>query len=166
MADAISSTGKLVNLAPWWTKLNQKYGPEIGYLPEASKTWLLVKPEHEAEGNERFFDVNISTEGRPFLGSFIGNHEGTLNFVRQKVIGFVKDIYKLTEVALINPQNAYILYINGISQRWQYLSRTTPEISEELKPLERAIRTMFLPALFGGRYINDQLRNIIALPIR
>ena len=80
--------------------------------------------------------------------------------------GFVNPVFELSEVAKINPQNAYILYINGISQRWQYLSRATPEISEELKPLEKAIRTMFLPALFGGRYINDQLRNIIALPIR
>ena len=35
--DDINSAWKLVNLAPWWTKLNDKEGPEIGYYPEASK---------------------------------------------------------------------------------------------------------------------------------
>ena len=37
-------------------------------------------------------------------------------------------------------------------------------MSEAFKPLEKAIRTMFLPTLFGGRAISDQLRNIITLP--
>ena len=116
-ADDRDTLGKLRELAPWWKKLKEE-GPKVGFYPEASKTWLLVKPEHKAEGKESISHVNISTEGRPFLGSFIGNHEGTMKFIRQKVTGFVKDIYELTEVALINPQIAYTLYINGISLRW------------------------------------------------
>ena len=138
----------MINLAPYWKDLKIQ-GPEVGFHPEASKTWLIVKPEHENnEGIEEFSDVKKTNEGRPLLGSFIGTREGTLGFVKLQVAGFVKDVTELAEAAKTNPQNAYILFINSISRRWQYLSRTTPDISEELKPLEKAIRTIFLPQLF------------------
>ena len=165
-ADDRVAPGKIKNLANYWVDLKVQ-GPEIGFYPEPSKTWLIVKPEHENnEGIEEFNDVKKTNEGRPLLGSFIGTREGTLGFVKEQVVGFVKVIGELAEAAKTNPQNAYTIFINSISRRWQYLSRTTPDISEELKPLEKAIRTVFLPQLFGGREINQQLRDIIALPLR
>ena len=48
-ADDINSTWKLVNLVPWWTKLNDDEGPEIGYYPEASTSWLLAKTVNKAD---------------------------------------------------------------------------------------------------------------------
>ena len=78
----------------------------------------------------------------------------------------MKDVHELSEIVLKDPQVAYSLYINGISLRWRFLARTTLGILEAFKPLLKAIRTMFLPSLFGGWALSDQFRNIIALPTR
>ena len=91
-ADDRVTPGKIKNLANYWVDLKVQ-GPEIGFYPEPSKTWLIVKPEHENnEGIEEFNDVKKTNEGRPLLGSFIGTREGTLGFVKLQVAGFVKDV--------------------------------------------------------------------------
>jgi len=46
----------------------------------------VVKPEDRAEARELFDDLGIVVKsGQRFLGSFIGDHEGTQEFVEQKV---------------------------------------------------------------------------------
>ena len=47
--------------------------------PEASNSFLLVTTEHEAEAKDNFSDINITTDVRKLLGSFIGTHENTMD---------------------------------------------------------------------------------------
>ena len=47
-ADDASAAQKLVGLKNWWNNMT-KIGLEYGYLPNASKTWLIVKEERLKE---------------------------------------------------------------------------------------------------------------------
>ena len=49
---------------------------------------------------------------------------------------------------------------------WNYLTRSTKDISHLLQPLEDIIRTKFIPALTGRPAPNDDLRALLALPCR
>ena len=70
------------------------------------------------------------------------------------------------EVAKSDPQLAYCAYVFGTSKRWQFVSRTTPGISEPLKKLEELIRSKLIPAIVGKEYCSDELRLIFRLPAR
>ena len=58
-ADDGSGGGKLIDILDWWRFL-QLNGPALGFFPDASKTWLVVKPEFEQKARELFPDVNIN----------------------------------------------------------------------------------------------------------
>ena len=163
-ADDGSGGGDLMNLHEWWQDI-QLNGPPLGYFPNASKTWLIVKPEHRARAEELFQDINI-TDGRKFLGSFIGNAERTAMFVEEKIKEWEKNIEALIEIAKSEPQLAYSAYVFGTSRRWQFVCRTTPNISEPLKKLESVIREKLIPAILGGRNTSDEMRKLYALPAR
>ena len=45
-ADDGTAGGKLKDLHTYWHDL-QKKGPLFGYFPNASKTWLITKPQFE-----------------------------------------------------------------------------------------------------------------------
>ena len=77
-----------------------------------------------------------------------------------------KDIDALVEIAQSEPQLAYTAYVYGTSRRWQFVCRTTPEISAELTKLEEMLKCKLIPAIFGNRTISDDLRKIIRLPAR
>ena len=62
-ADDASASGTLEELKIWWDELVTD-GPQLGYLPNAKKCWLITKPEKE-ERAKAMFDgtaINISTE--------------------------------------------------------------------------------------------------------
>ena len=50
--------------------------------------------------------------------------------------------------------------------KWNYLTRTVPNIGNLLQPLEEVIRRKFLPSLTGQNAFNDVTRDLLALPIR
>ena len=68
-ADDSRTAGKLKALKIWWDAL-QLSGPAYGYYPKPSMTSLIVKEEHKEEVESLFPDLNITTEGYRFLGSF------------------------------------------------------------------------------------------------
>ena len=138
-ADDGSGGGKLDPLLKWWNDLKMN-GPLFGYYPEATKTWLVVKPAYEERARELFSDVNITTEGRKFLGSFIGSPEAARAFIADKIVEWEKDITALTQIAKYEPQLAYSAYIYGTSRRWQFVCPTTPGISEAIQSLKAFIR--------------------------
>ena len=109
-ADDGSGGGRLTELREWWDDLKRN-GPLFGYYPEATKTWLIAKPAFEERARELFPDVNVTTEGRKFLGSFIGSAEATTAFVNSKIEEWEKDIVALAKIAEYEPQLAYSAYI-------------------------------------------------------
>ena len=164
-ADDGSGGGKLDGLLDWWKELKEN-GPLFGYFPEATKTWLLVKPAHEERARALFPDIKITTEGRKFLGSFIGTQEATELFVKEKIKDWEKDLMALAKIAEYEPQLAYNAYIYGTSRRWQFVCRTTPGISKAMESLEVCIQSQLMPAILGGREVTDDLRVILNLPAR
>ena len=157
--------GKVSAVRRWWDKIKAR-GPGYGYFPNPRKSWLIVKPQYQDEAKSLFPDVNITTEGQRYLGSFIGTEEGKRQFVKNEVQKWAEEISTIAEIGRTEPQLAYSAYTVGISKRWSYLLRTTPDIADLLEPIEETITRDLLPAITGQAVINEKLRSLFALPAR
>ena len=72
--DDAMAGGKLAKLHAWWDHICE-LGPDYGYFPNATKTWLVVKGHLEgARGMFEGTGITITVEGRRYLGAAIGNH--------------------------------------------------------------------------------------------
>ena len=98
-----------------WTQWVQS----LDITQNASKTWLVVKPEHlkEAELHFQGTDVMITTRGQRHLGHALGDRTFVREFVVEKVTGWVKEMEKLSTIAKVKPQAAHIVYIHGLMHR-------------------------------------------------
>ena len=143
--DDSAAGAQLEKVKLWWDQLNAT-GPAYGYFPNGAKTWLVVKPHVEAKAQELFGSaaVNITVEGRPYLGGAVGESGFVTRFVQQKVSGWVAEVMKLSQVAVTQPHAAFAAFTHGISSKWTYLSRTIPGISTLLQPLEDVVREHLL----------------------
>ena len=164
-ADDSAAGGKLDQLMKWWKDLKD-HGPMYGYYPKPSKTWLIVKPEHATKAKELFPDVQITTKGHRYLGSYIGTEEGVKEFILKETESWKADILGLVDIAANEPQLAYSAFIYGTSKRWNFVCRTTPGISDHLKLLEYCVKEDFIPAIMGKGFVPDQIRKIASLPAR
>lgn len=70
----------------------------------------------------------------------------------------------MAEIEKDEPQIACSAFTKGMCHRWVYVQRTINGIDHLFKPLEHAIRTLFIPAILGRQISED--RKIIALPLR
>ena len=163
-ADDGAGGGDLDTVKEFWKFLKSE-GPKYGYLVNPSKTFLLVKPGLENAAKAKFSDINITLEGHKYLGSYIGTDEGKEKFVKEEVKRWTKDIEGLSSLAENEPHLAYSAYVYGTSKRWNYLMRTTPDISYHLQDIEETIRSKFIPSLIGHQ-INDNYRVLFSLPVR
>ncbi len=166
-ADDASSTGKIKDLYEWWKKLTT-LGPRFGYSPNAMKTWLVTKEEHLTTATTQFANegVNITSEGRPYLGAALGKPEFVSSYVRNKVQSWCSIVDKLSSIAAIQPHAAYAAFTHGLSNKWTYLLRTISGIGNLFEPLESEIRTKLIPKLTGQSPPNDDLRHLLSLPAR
>ena len=76
------------------------------------------------------------------------------------------NITLLSDNAKSQPHAAYSALVHGLSSRWSYLSRVTPNISHLLIPLDTTLTTELLPTLTGRSAHNDQECALFALPAR
>ncbi len=164
-ADDAAAGGKIENLAIWWERILD-VGPKFGYFPKPSKSWLIVKPGLEDLAKSKFPDLNITSVGHKYLGSFIGTEEGVASFMKDKIEAWTSDIQDLARIASTEPQLAYAAFVYGTSKKWQYVMRTTPNISHLFKPLEHIIQDTFIPEIVGKSFLDDETRAILALPAR
>ena len=83
-ADDLGGGSKLTLLREWWSRVVE-HGPKFGYFPKASKSWLVVKEDMLLQAEELFRDtgINITTEGRKYLGGYVGTEEGSSASPRQ-----------------------------------------------------------------------------------
>ena len=170
-ADDSAAASSLKRLKSWWDLLNE-IGPLYGYFPNGAKTHMLVKPQHVAKAREIFKDtaIMISEEGERYLGGAIGTISFIQQYVQTKVDGWIKDIQKLSEFATTQPQAAYAALTHGLISRWNYLLRVIDwerlSSDELLQPLKAAIQSQFIPAITGQAPPGQQVREILALPVR
>ena len=82
-ADDAAAVGKILDLRDWWERLST-IGPSYGYFPNASKTWLVTKEGLLETARSIFADtgVNVTCNGRPYLGAAIGSEEYVAEQVR------------------------------------------------------------------------------------
>ena len=165
-ADDLIGAGSIVDLYEWWKKL-ETTGKKFGYLTNAKKSWIVVKPEKKEEVEQIFKDTSlqITIEGQKHLGAVIGSEEYKTEYVRAKVNDWINEIERLSEIAKIEPHAAYTAFTFGLKHKWTYVLRTIPKITELIEPLEFAIRNTFIPALMN-RTCTDIERELMTLPPR
>ena len=146
-ADDASAGGRLQHIKNWWDNISQ-IGPEYGYFPNASKTWLIVKERNLKQVKQLFqgTGVVITPEGKRHLGSAIGSHSFVESYVEGKVSEWKRELEHLSEIAMTQPQAAYATLTHGLVSKWTYLARTTPNIDALLKSREEVIRRKLLLA--------------------
>ena len=165
-ADDATVEAQLTPLRDYWDLL-QLIGPDFGYLPNASKTWLIVKEDKLQAATAMFqgTGINITTQGKRHLGAALGTRTFVEEYVHSKVAGWIQEVKRLSLVALSPPHAAYAAFTHGLSSRWVYVARTTPGIGDLLIPLEEAIRNGFLTSLTGQSAFSNAERDVMALPV-
>ena len=166
-ADDAGAGGNLDGLRSWWDQLCCE-GKNFGYYTNSSKSCLVVKEEKLAEARAIFdgSGISITSEGHNYLGAAIGIESFVKNYAADKVQAFLEEIDKLTTIAATQPHAAYSALTHGLSSKWTYLSRTIPDISSILQPIEQKLHREFLPSITGQNPFNQNERNLMALPVR
>ncbi len=111
--------GNLSDIRAWW-ECRKKVGPDYGYFPNASKTWLIVKDGQLEKAKTTFLgtDVNTTEEGKRYLGSAIGKRSFLETYVKQKVDTWVEELERLSSIAISQPHAAFAALTHGLSSRW------------------------------------------------
>ena len=166
-SDDSAAVGKITDLRIWWDKL-VTVGPDFGYYANSSKTWLITKQGHHAEAISTFAGtgVNVTPDGRPYLGTAIGSQAYMEAYARQKVGEWLSCVNHLTDIAKTQPHAAFAALTHGLMSKWTYLSRTTPGISHIMEPLDETLRCKLFPVLTGRPPPSDLECSLFALPAR
>ena len=95
-------------------------------LPNPSKTWFVTKEGSHSLGTDTFTDtgINITFEGRPYLGAAIGSRKFVDEFVESKVSSWVSNVCNLALIAKTQPHGAYSTLTHCLKNKWTYLCRT------------------------------------------
>ena len=105
-ADDASGAGSCADLRVWWDALCSA-GPNFGYHPNPSKTFLVTKPEHAEKAKQLFAGTNVSIcAGKRCLGAAIGSKSFTEEYVRKKVCTWVEEVKSLACIAATHPHSA------------------------------------------------------------
>ncbi len=91
-------------------------------------------------------DVKVTSEGRPHLHAALSTLEYIELHVRGKVQQWSRELECLASIAHTQPHAAHAAFIHGLASKWSYLTRTIPNTSHLLQPLEDTIRTRLAPA--------------------
>ena len=166
-ADDFAGCGKLHQLHTWWKKIEQ-FGPSLGYYPNALKSWLIVKSHCKTQADSIFADtkINITTEGRKYLGGYIGTSTSRDSYIKTLIQGRINQVENLTQIAYTEPQAAYSAFVAGFQHKLTYHIRTIPEMSNLLAPLDQIINDKFIPAITNGHHCSSEERILLSLPVR
>ena len=166
-ADDAAAAGTLSSLRHWWDDLCHS-GPSFGYNPNASKTWLITKEHHLSQASDLFMGsgVNITPQGRPYLGAALGSEKFCEQFIASKVSEWNEELTLLAKIATTQPHASFAAFIHGFVYKFTYLTRTNQNIDPLLQPLEDTIRSQLIPTWTGKPPPSDIVRNLFALPAR
>ena len=169
-ADNASAIGKFEDLHLLFKDL-ATFGSSYGYLPNSSKS-ILVVPEDRVERAKHYFNdvhgYNFSIQtGARYLGGFIGSDNLRDEYVSSKVTDWVYGVEKLAMVATKNQSHAaYTGFTKSFQHEWTYFQRTIGGIAHLFSDLEASIRTKFLPALQDEPEVDDTLRSLLGLRVK
>jgi hypothetical protein len=165
-ADDAQAVGCLSALRQWWDILVSR-GPGYGYFVNASKTNLVVKSTVIDQAITIFNGTGVQiAEGARDLGAAVGSETFVQQYVTKKISGFCKEMEYLSKIAESSPQAAHAAFVHGVRHRWLFLQRTLADTSNAFEPLENIIKNQFIPALLGGKLVNEAERSLLSLPGR
>ena len=137
------------------------------YFPNASKTWLVTKDGfHDAVSIFTNRRVNVTPNGRPYLGAATCSHENVTGQVESMVNKWISNIKCLATVAVTQLHAAFSALTYELMSKWTYLSRTVPDVGPLLRPLVDVLRSVLLPALTGRPPPSDLECTLFALPTK
>ena len=110
-------------------------------------------------------NVNITSDGRPYLGAPIGTRDFIDSFVQSKVETWLGIMNTLTDIACTQPHAAYTAFTHGISNFWLFVCRTTPQHPPSFTS-HRGMPSRFISTITGQTPPNDPLRRLLNLPAR
>ena len=125
-ADDANAGGSIPNVIKWFSVLIEK-GPVFGYFPEPQKSIVVVQPT-EAERVGRMLQETFASNcpkvvtGQRLLGGHLGDAAGKRQYVRDKVEHWVSLIQKLADIAVHDPQAAYIALVCSVQCEWNTYS--------------------------------------------
>ena len=127
-----------------------------------------MKECHLKSAKEIFKDtgVHVTTDGKVYLGSFIGPDHMKDVFVQGKVDSWLAELEELSSIAVTQPHAAFCAFTHGVVNKWRYLFRTTGQINDSLQPLEEAIRYKFARAVTGRPAFSENERDKLSLPAK
>ena len=144
-ADDVATCGQISASKAWWNQV-VSLGPFFGYYPNANKTWLITKPQFNSLG-KIFGDtaVNVTSEGRPYLGAPIGKPKCLLS--TKLTTGF----WRLIPYLPLLPPNLMLLMLASPmdSLADDYMYHVPLQMSSHVKHLEAVLLVKFIPALTG-----------------
>lgn len=167
-ADDLGGAGKFRKMKYWWDKIVE-VGPKLGYYPNASKSWLIVKSEAKRVEAEKIFEdtnVNIIVQGRKYLGSFVGSEEGKYEYASNLVKEWCDQLLVLSKIAKSQPQAAFTSFISGFKHKITYFIRTFPEVQLHIAAFDKVIDSVFIPAFTDGHICSSDERLLLSLPAR
>ena len=150
-----------------------EHGPKYGYDPKPEKSFHVCMEVDEAVAKQEFLSRGLELQfvrGQRYLGGHVGSKESKEQYVNSKVEGWCNSLRALAEIAKTHPQSAHAAFTFCLQHKWMYMCRVIPGIAQLLEPLERVIREVWIPALFGSppeelRRANVN-RELLALAVR
>ena len=166
-ADDLGGAGELLELRRWWDNI-VLWGPKLGYNPNALKSWLLVKPTTEEKAREMFggTSINITADGRKYIGSYIGSESGCGKYAEELVSSWCNQLKVLSKIAKTELQAAYAAFVSGFKHKLTYCIRTMPNIKKHLTRLDAIVDNEFIPAITDGHICSADKRLLLFLPAK
>ena len=160
-SDDAAAAGSLQDLQ-WWNHL-ATLGPAFGYFANAPKTWLLTKHHLVSEARNIFqgTQVNVTSVGRPYLGSSLGPKPFVEQFVSEKVAEWVEELDHLIEVARIQPHTAFAAPTHSFVHKLSFLCRRTEDIAHLLRPIEEKIRFSVLTVCIVWEMVYCAMKKLV-----
>ena len=92
------------------------------------------------------------------MGAVIGTEENKENYINDKIREWTKEINMLADIATTYPQAAYKIYVTSYQQKLVYLLRTNPNIEDQLKKVNEAVRHKLIFAETSENEYKDSRR--------
>ena len=153
-ADDASAGGPLKPLRQWWNKLTD-CGSIFGYFPNATKSWPIARLgflDGFLDTAKHLYDntnINITTEGRKYLGAALGNKKIGKTIPQTKVIEWNSEIETLAKITQYQQQVTLSTLTPGVIRRWICAMSTNEYTTEPLLPLGMEIQNKLISAITG-----------------
>ena len=109
--------------------------------------------------------LNITSDGRKHLGVSIGSEAFKTQFVDEAVTEWVKEMDKLSEIAITESHATDTAFIHDVRHKYTYAMRTIPNISEKLKVLDKVMDN-FISCLLNNHSCSRTERILFSLPVK